>query len=85
MANLNGGLKGNKIYSDEKGEQLSAKEKCQVGSAVRQREGPYGECCVELMCTQKMLTRCGMRKKCAKARLQSVDGDCGVPRLVEEC
>jgi len=37
-ANPNGCLKGNMIYSDEKGEQLPAKVECQMGSAVLKRE-----------------------------------------------
>jgi len=35
-ANLNGGLKGNMIHSDEKREQLPGKMERQIGSAVYQ-------------------------------------------------
>jgi len=55
-------LKGND-YSDENAEQ-----------PPRKREGPDGECCVKMRCTQKVLKECRM-KKSAKSRLISTNRD----------
>ena len=53
--NINGGLKGNMIYSDEKGEQLPGNEEHQIGRAVWERGASDGKCCVEERNAQKVL------------------------------
>jgi len=55
------------------------------GATTRKRGAPHTECCVEKRSAQKVFEECRVKKKSAKSRQRSADGNWGAPILEEEC